>query len=945
MNIRVRQVGLVGFILFSNFTFAQNSGLSKPQDIATLPVSQSPFSVAIKKNKQPVTPLLTRKEDNIYLLEGGWEMIAANSVEDRGAAISRQNFLTTKWFHAVVPGTVLTTLVNSGIYPDPAYGINNISIPDTLCRQQWWYRTDLNIEKDKLSRTAILTFNGINYIADIWLNGKNIGTIKGAFQRGIFDISNLLQLGKNTIAVLISPPPHPGIPHEESSSAGTGPNGGALCADGPTFISSEGWDWVPGIRDRNIGIWQNVTLKFTSPVLIEDPQVITKISLPDTADAFITIRLKLHNTSDRVQYVNVMAGVEDKKANQPITIEAGQIRDVVFSPDNFSSLHFNHPRLWWPNGYGNPEMYKLVLTAETKEKKVDKCSIRFGIREITYELSVDAPKHPAVRIEYRPAEILPILKRAPFDNTVRRKIEGETYIPSLANGVNESIFTSLKDTAAAPYLVVRVNGKRIFCKGGNWGMDDYMKRVSKITLEPYFRLHRDAHFNMIRNWTGESTEEIFYQLCDEYGLLVWNDFWMSTEGYNIEPTDNKLFLANVKEVIHRFRNHPSIAIWCARNEGYAPPGLEDSLASIIATEDGTRHYQPNSRYLNLRTSGPWHYLKQPAQYFTSIAEGFSTELGTPSVPTAHTMRKMMDNKDVWPIKDVWFYHDLHDGQKVYRSAIDSLYGEARDLNDFCYKAQLVNYDSHRAMFESWNNKLFNKASGLLLWMTHPAWPSTVWQVYSCDYETFGSYFGSLKACEPVHVQMNLNDNKVVAVNTTLHDLNEVKVTLNCFDLNGKNVFSQETTKNVLANEATAFFTPVFPFIMPDVYLVRVILRLKNDSIVSLNDYWKTSSTVKNYLALKQASQPILSFKKIKETDNLLLFSIHNSASVTAVSIKLNLVANNTGTIVLPAYFSDGYFNLLPGETRILSVDCDKIKTGKLQMRAEAFNMSEKILYR
>ena len=137
---------------------------------------------------------------------------------------------------------------------------------------------------------------------------------------------------------------------------------------------------------------------------------------------------------------------------------------------------------------------------------------------------------------------------------------------------------------------------------------------------------------MVRNWTGESTEELFYTLCDEYGLLVWNDFWLSTEGYNQNVNDEELFMANARETVRRFRNHPSLAVWCPRNEGYATPTLEPRLAALIAREDGTRFYSPNSRYMNLRTSGPWHYLADESEYFLRHAFGFSTELGTPSVP-------------------------------------------------------------------------------------------------------------------------------------------------------------------------------------------------------------------------------------------------------------------------------------------------------------------------
>ena len=113
-------------------------------------------------------------------------------------------------------------------------------------------------------------------------------------------------------------------------------------------------------------------------------------------------------------------------------------------------------------------------------------------------------------------------------------------------------------------------------------MDDGMKRVSRERLEPALKLHKNMNYNMIRNWTGESTEEVFYELCDEYGMLVMNDFWLSTDGFNLNPLDNCLFVRNVTETVRRFRNHPSIALWCARNEGFATNELEYMLAARMA---------------------------------------------------------------------------------------------------------------------------------------------------------------------------------------------------------------------------------------------------------------------------------------------------------------------------------------------------------------------------
>jgi len=679
----------------------------------------------------------------------------------------------------------------------------------------------------------------------------------------------------------------------------------------------------------------------TGDIIMADPQVITDLPLPDTSSADITVRVQLRNTSNVRRNVVLTGKIENLVFSRKFELEAGQQQTLEFAPQEFPVLHIHHPRLWWPNGYGKPELYNLELSvAGANGPPSDLQSVQFGIRELTYELTVDAPENVGWRVEYNPTAALKQGKPL-FDNLRRRDVSDGVAVPALRDGIDATLLTPLYDSKTSPYLVIKVNGLPIFCKGGNWGMDDAMKRVSRDHLEPYFRLHQDAGFNMIRNWTGESTEEIFYKLCDEYGMLVWNDFWLSTEGYNLDVNDNQLFLDNAQDVVRRFRNHPSLAIWCPRNEGYAPPAIEEGLAQMIAREDGTRHYQPNSRYLNLRPSGPWHYFTDPAEYFRVNAHGFNTEQGTPSVPTAASMRKMMASEDVWPIGDAWYYHDLHNGQKEYITAMENLYGPANSLEEFCAKAQMINYESHRAMFEAWNSRMWNNTTGLLLWMTHPAWPSTVWQVYSWDYETFGSYFGSKKACEPLHVQMNLHDNKVVVVNATPDRISEARVSLVYYSLTGKQLFKKAQKINLAANCLTDCFTAEVQSGLPEVYLARVLLTDQQNRIISLNDYWKFSSGVTDFKVFNQLVNARVTIKSLIRAENgrghLYTMQLLNNSEVPALGIKLNLKDSKTGELILPAYFSDGYFNLLPGESRWIQVDSPVAISGDVQVIAEGYN--------
>ena len=878
-----------------------NFGLPSPQPEETLPRSTVPVQMPERVARKAAQTVLRPVADNAWEITSGWELCEGDKV------------MTDDWYNATVPGTVLRTLVDQGVYPDPYYGLNNLAIPEDLCRKDWWYRCSFDLSDDMLSKETLeLLFGGINYKADIWFNGSKIGHIAGAFIRGRFDISELAK-AENTLAVHIFPPANPGIPHEQSPRSGGGKNGGALCLDGPTFFCSEGWDWMPGVRDRNIGIWQDVQLIATGGISLGDTQVITDLPLPEVSYADLTVLTSLRNSTSSEKTVTLEGKIGDIVFTKEFSVPASSEISVTIP-----QLRMQEPKLWMPNGYGDPNLYELELRCLDGQKVSDMQNTRFGVRELSYELTVDAPSAKGVRIEHNPVannrlgEIL--------DHRMLRDTLGGLHIPSLADGIDIKDLNVIPNDGMSPYLVIKVNGVRIFCRGGNWGMDDMMKDVSREHLEPYLILHKEAGFNMIRNWTGASTSETLYELCDEYGMMVWNDFWLSTEGFNLNPLDEDLFMRNATDVVRRFRHHPSIVMWCPRNEGYATETLERRLSAMIQKEDVTRRYHPNSRNCNLRWSGPWHYYKDAGVYYSYDAHGFNTELGSPSVPTAASMRKMMPEADQWPISDTWHYHDLLNGLEEYVGAVDRLYGKAESLDDFCRKVQFINYDSYRAMFESWNSRLWGDASGVLLWMSHPAWPSVEWQTYSWDYETFGSYYGSRKACEPVHVQMNLDDHDVVVLNTTTSPLADLMVTMTYHDLAGKKI-SAKTVRDVdvPANSRVDLFRAELDGIKGN-FMVRLVLSDRKGKVITVNDYMMRGEGTEDFTAFNSVGKAEIKARRLaSKGQSVQRFEITNTSRNIAMNIKFNLRNPETGEIILPAYFSDGYFHLLPGEKRTLEV--------------------------
>lgn len=872
------------------------------------------------------TTLTATAEGNLTLGDG-WQMIAAEALVERDLTVWN-TAATDGWFNATVPGTVLTTLVEQQVYPDPYYGLNNLYIPESLCRQEWWYRITFPTPERAEGEQLSLRFNGINYKAEVWLNKKKLGDIAGAFTRALFSIDPYLKSdGENTLAVRIIPPHNPGIPHEQEFNS-AGPNGGALCLDGPTFISSEGWDWIPGIRDRNIGIWQSVEIVRSGSIMIKDAQVITDLPLPDTSKADITIIATVENRSPQSATATIAGKIGDITFSKEVTLAAAETAEVRFSADEFAQLQLQNPRLWWPNGYGEQNLYNLELTIEQADRTMQSKQVRFGVRELSYELMArNDEKHP-VRFRYSPTDIsdegkvlLNYRKRIAADSKF-----GPVVIPAFHKGMEQMV--EILPATENPFLVIYVNGVKIFCKGGNWGMDDGMKRVSRERLEPYMRLHKEMNFTMIRNWTGESTEEDFYALCDEYGLLVWNDFSISTGDYNLEPIDANLFLANATEIVRRYRNHPSIAIWCPRNEGYAPDYLEDGFQNIVLHEDGTRHYHANSRLMNLCQSGPWGYFNSYQEFVTNKAEGFSTELGAPSFPTAETIRKFVAEEDLWPIGDVYYYHDLHQnihGWQEYMRDIDRLGDKpSADIDEFSARAQFLNYEIYRNMFESWNHKMWSHTSGLLLWMTHPAWPSVIWQTYTYDYETPAAYFASRKACEPTHIQWNATSKKLQVVNASQAEYPEATAYATLYDAQGKVTARHKYIVDVAPNLVTECAELSLPQYANGLTLVRLQLADKKGVTLSQNDYWIDAAAPKQYTSLDGIGKAAIAWKIITRQSNddatIITVEVRNTSKSIALNIKANVREGTSGKAILPAYASDGYFHLLPGEKRRLTIE-------------------------
>ncbi|XVV08819.1 discoidin domain-containing protein [Actinoplanes sp. CA-131856] len=469
-------------------------------------------------------------------------------------------------------------------------------------------------------------------------------------------------------------------------------------------------------------------------------------------------------------------------------------------------------------------------------------------------------------------------------------------------------------------LKISVNGVPVFCRGGNWGWDELLRRTQPHLLREAVAMHRDMNFTMIRNWIGSSTREELYAACDEFGILVWNDFWEAGPFIDASAT----YDAIVADTILRYRHHPSIAVWCGANEQFPPPAIDAGLRKAVAELDPEIVYVPSSNAGIVSGNGPWHWI-DPATYadpkiYVSGTLGFHTEIGMPVVPHAETMRNLAGAEPAWPIGEVWGYHDwaTSGNQHVdgYQKAIEERLGVASSLEEFTTRAQFVNYESHRAMFEAWNSRLFDNASGLLLWMSHPAWYSTVWQTYDYDLDVNGAYYGARKSCAPRHVQADPGTWRVRAVNHTPSALTGVVVTARAYDLAGKPLGAEQKQTLSVAPSATSEAFTVAAVPGQPLHLVRLEMRTAKGELLSENTYWRYAKP-SDMQALSTMARTSLDVRTTPAGPGVTA-TITNRGKAVAALVRVAL-RDGKGERVLPAEYSDNYFWLLPGETRKVGI--------------------------
>jgi len=832
------------------------------------------------------------------LLHNNWAIQSSAEVMEDGEMISMPDYQPEKWYPATIPSTVLGTLVENGLFPDPYYGTNVEKLPGYFPRRgaeipgdspfgaAWWYRTQFTLPADYKGMNNWLKFHSINYKANIWLNGHLIAdtsVIEGAYRLYNLNITEHSLAGeKNCLALEIFPPRG-------------------------TDLTITWVDWNPTPPDKGMGIWYDVSLQSTGPVAIENPFVKTKLNLPETDQARLTITTELINATDKKVKGVLKGRIEDITFSKRITLAPHENQFVVLDPDKYNQLEISDPRLWWPHTVGEQNMYDLELTFETGGNISDSKSVRFGIREITSWM-----------------------------NEFRRK----------------------------PTRVFQINGKNIVIRGGGY-VEDMMLRPSEERIDTDIAYAKHMGLNALRLEAPRGSDYLF-EKCDEEGILLmvgWCCCSSWEQWRRWTPHVETIAQKSWTDQIVRLRNHPSVFDWLYGSDNFPPENVEKMYIQVLNDFDGTRPYQSSATADSSNIDGntglwmgpyPKVYAYFPPSYWYGKLE-FNTE-AAPSgeqIPPIETMRKMMPEKDLWPMSHSW---DLRLHRAFYphaREALYSRYGKPAGVEEYSMKSQVLQYEATKAMFEAFAGNKY-ESSGIIYWMYNSAWPSMYWQLYDYFFAPNGSFYGTRKACENLHIQYSYDDHSIRVVNNNYKDFSGLKAVAKIYNFYLQEVFSKEQTLDIKSDESRKVIS-IEPRKDP-VYFLKLLLLDDAGNEISTNFYWLSGKGDENadFTSLNRLPEVTLNYSVTElQNDNgdySLTLEIENPGSSLAFFVNPKIIKKDSKDLVLPVFWQDNYFSLLPdekkqvkvefqekdltGETPVLAIDGWNIKYAEEELKQE-----------
>ena len=826
-----------------------------------------------------------------YELKSGWQCQNMNQVAATGEQLSQSGFSLNDWTPATVPGTVLTTMLNNKQVPDPFYGMNNKKIPDIYNTGRdyytYWFVKDFKETPAMGSNQVYLNFRGVNYACDIFLNGKKVNSLRhyGMYLRQSYNVTSLLAKdGNNRLAVIVYPIDPVGNPNG-------GQGGDGRIAKNLSHQYTAGWDWIQPIRDRNTGIWDKVTIEKTHGVALKNPHVVTIVPGkrdPDATQqepAIIKATVEVENPQAKPIRGTVEYTIDGQTVKQPVVLAASGNTEVKF-PD----LILKNPKLWWPNMYGDHPLYNLTYRFVTSDGKVlDDTDVKVGVREITHQWN--------------------------------------------------------EHTRSMQFAV---NGQKIFIKGGNWIISDAMLRFSTERYDAEIRFHHDMNLNLIRIWGGALIERPeFYDACDKYGMLVFQDFWFSGDcnGRWVDPMkkedqwtrrkypdDHALSLISMADMIKMVRNHPSLAIWCGGNEIPPPTDILIPLQdSILPKLDGTRCFFKYSNtdsmsYNSIGGNGDGPYtIQDPKTFWNYRTFPFNSEVGSIGTGDAESLEKFLPvENQIVPdyqknkIDSVWDYHkDIG-----YANSIVP-YGNPKNIKEFGDIAQLVNFDQYRALAEGFSAHAWDWYTGFIIWKTQNPWTALRGQMYDYYLDVNACLYGLRNGSEALHIMCNPVDGMVMIVNNSFHPYHDMLLKTSFIDIEGKEIPANDMIVEISQTSAQQYF-PLKTDIDKQRAKKGVFLKMQiedvHHNLMSENIYWLPDSTG-NYSGLQHMKKAKVSVTARKVSPNTIEVKISNPAgNPLAFFNRISLVDSATGKRVLPVFYDNNYVSVLPDSDKTIRLE-------------------------
>lgn len=822
----------------------------------------------------------TSQMPNEIELKQGWHIRSSENLDMSGQEISLPDIELNDWFSARVPSTVLGTLVENDVYKDPFYNKNLDTIPSDAFNTSWWYRCEFEISEDFLRDTVRLEFNGINYRANVWLNGSKIGSadnLAGAFRMFILDITKNVITGKNVLAVEVFPP------KKGEFTIG--------------FV-----DWNPPPPDNNMGIWRPVILHMEGPVTINFPFVQSTIDIESLSRAELVISSTLTNHSDQSISGLLSAEFDGCFISRDIVLEPKSQKTIKFNPNEHQELIIQNPRLWWPNNLGSPELYDLNLKFLIDEKVSSQKGVRFGIREVKDFINQEGHRGYMIngkKVLIRGAGYVDNLFLDDDDRTLENKIKYAVHL-----NLNTLRLEGFWGTSQKLYDLCDEHGILLMAGWScHWEWEGYAGKE----CDEFGGIKTQEEMDLI----ARSFQDQILWLRNHPSIFVWA---VGSDKLPRPELENKY-----REVL---RLHDQTRPYLAATKG---------LTSEISGETG------------VKMEGPYDYVP-PIYWFEDTeyggAYGFNTETGPgPQPPPLESIKKMIPPDHLWPIDDYWNYHCCRgefDNLDLFTEALDQRYGKSQNVEEYLRKAQAASYETMRAMFEAFAAHKFI-STGVIQWMYNSAWPALNWQLFDYYLMPNGAFYGAKKACRPIHILYNYQDKGIYFNNDHWRRLDNYTAEMQIY--NDQSQLLKEEKKTVSLDPNSSYRIKGLE-ITERPGLTFLFLKLLDETghQVSDNVYWlPKKDDVLDYPASTWYVTPIKEYadltalnslpeSQINVTENIvssedkftLSAVVENVSDKIAFFIELSVLGDQSQSSILPIFWEDNYIILRPRESRTVT---------------------------